>query len=988
MRVQKLDLLRYGRFTNVSLEFPALKSDIHIIFGPNEAGKSTSLAAIEDLLFGIPHNSSYNFVHDYGSMRVGGVLQHDGKTLDVRRRKGNKDTLLGPDETPLPSGQGALTPLLGGADQPFFARMFSLNHERLARGGREILEAKDEVGQTLFSAGAGLSGLHDRIAALTKEADLLWAPRRAAHRKYYKALDALGEADKALREHTIKASKWHEIKRAYDAAQEVYDHLEGEIESLAAEQRRLSRIRRVYRQVCRVAELGEEIAASGEVVLLPDDTDTQLEVAKQEESNSRSRIEELTEQLNRTRAERSELDCDETLLLRSDDIQQLHKQRIEVQKEKADLPKRRAELASAKVRLQRLAEELEWEAKGADDLMPRIPQRAKVTAARTLLTKRGERASATESARTALEEAEAQFQELQRELDRTESGFDVSTLAAVIRATCELGDIDPRIRAAEREGRQAQAAIQKRLKLLRPQVASQQALVEMAVPPRVSVQDHRDAVRELELRTKSCRDRVRTVEQEIAQHRKAYGRLALDKGVVAPEELARARGKRDAGWSLIRRRYIQQEPVSEKELNAFAASAADLPKVYEDTVTGADTFADRRFDKAEAAGEIAAIARQIDKQRELLDSLRDEERAFGKDNRALDKTWKKLWAEAPFEPFPPDSMLDWLAVRDDLLDTIEGSGTASSQIMALQEEASDARAKIIAELAALDGEVEGLKDQPLRVILEAGSTVQQRHERNTENRTALEERIHKLQADERRKHARLKKARDAWSEWESQWGAALEQLGLSENKSPDVVADQLDMIEDMRAVSNDINQLRHERIDKIERDIESFSMSVTELVSAAANGLAKREPEDAVLELERRLEEAKRTQVQQKEKDRAIASLEKRINERDEARRDAQRALQKLQDMAGVEGVGQLRDVIEKSHRLQALDAERTHLVETLSTEGDGLTLTELREECNGADLDQIAAREETLQQELRELRKRLTETAEKRTQADTLLRR
>jgi uncharacterized protein YhaN len=196
MRVSRLDLLRYGRFTNVSLEFPKAASDVHIIFGPNEAGKSTSLAAIEDLLFGIPHNSPYNFVHDYASMRIGGVLEHDGKLLEVRRRKGHKDTLLAPNESPLPSGDGALIPFLGGADQTFFTRMFSLNHERLAKGGREILEAKDEVGQTLFSAGAGLSGLRERMASLSREADDQWGLRRAGRRKYYNALNALEEADK------------------------------------------------------------------------------------------------------------------------------------------------------------------------------------------------------------------------------------------------------------------------------------------------------------------------------------------------------------------------------------------------------------------------------------------------------------------------------------------------------------------------------------------------------------------------------------------------------------------------------------------------------------------------------------------------------------------------------------------------------------------------------------------------------------------------
>ncbi len=57
MRIQRLDLLRYGRFTDKHLALPVSDSDIHIVFGPNEAGKSTALSAIEDLLFGIASNS-------------------------------------------------------------------------------------------------------------------------------------------------------------------------------------------------------------------------------------------------------------------------------------------------------------------------------------------------------------------------------------------------------------------------------------------------------------------------------------------------------------------------------------------------------------------------------------------------------------------------------------------------------------------------------------------------------------------------------------------------------------------------------------------------------------------------------------------------------------------------------------------------------------------------------------------------------------------
>jgi len=41
MRFQRLDLIKYGKFSNRSVDFPAAKQDFHLIVGPNEAGKST-----------------------------------------------------------------------------------------------------------------------------------------------------------------------------------------------------------------------------------------------------------------------------------------------------------------------------------------------------------------------------------------------------------------------------------------------------------------------------------------------------------------------------------------------------------------------------------------------------------------------------------------------------------------------------------------------------------------------------------------------------------------------------------------------------------------------------------------------------------------------------------------------------------------------------------------------------------------------------------
>jgi uncharacterized protein YhaN len=981
MRIQRLDLLRYGRFTDTHLELPVSDSDIHIVFGPNEAGKSTALSAIEDLLFGIANNSPYNFVHDYGSMRIGAILQNGGETLEVRRRKGHKDTLLTAEDFPIVGGNSALVPFLGGADQTFFARMFSLDHERLRRGGREILEAQDEVGQMLFSAGAGLSGLRNRLKALTDEADGLWASRRAAHRKYYQALDRLDGAEKALREHTITANKWQEIKRAYDDAQEAYDGLEKEIEDISFEQRRLSRIRRVYRDIRKITVLKEEVAALGEVVPLPEDTRSQFEAAEREHASATARAGTLNEQLESEQNQRDALRCNEGLLLREDDIQQFHKRRIEVQKEKADLPNRRADLASAEANLRRLAEELEWEVSDVEQLVKRLPSRAKVAAVRTLLNSRGEKASGVANTNAAVDEAESRIADLKQELDGMGALVDVSKLAAVVKATRENGDIASRINAAEADNREANFAIQRRFKSLNPQVAEEGALASIPVPPRDTVLHYRDAVRSADQQMQACRERIRIAEQDLARHRKAHDRLAHDEDAVSPKDVADVRDRRDAGWSLIRRRYLEGASVPDSEIQAFTGPEANLTSAYEAAIGSADTLADRRFDNAQAAAQIAITSRQIAEQQELLVGLHNEESTLAEESRALESVWQKMWDEAPFDPLEPDLMLEWLTTRDEILEAIERCAATERQLVALRREESQAKARVLAELAVVAADAGALGDQPLRIIMEAAAAVQRRHEADAISRRQSEARLRMMEVEADRKRQASEAAKAAWTHWQAEWVAAIKVLGLGIGTQPEAVATQLDTIDRMREIAVEINQLRHERIEKIERDIDIFAQDVKILVAAVANDLVKVSPEDAILELERHLDEAKRIREQQKSKDSAISSLQKKSEEYKISGREARETIRQLQEAAGAKDVDQLKAAIQSADKLRQLESERSRVMGTLTKEGDGLSLDELHKECDAVDIDQAAAREQTLEQELKELRARLMEAAERRTQ-------
>ena len=103
MRLRRLDLTRFGKFTDRQLIFspPGTGPDLHVVYGPNEAGKSTLLAGYLDLLFGIPQTSPYNFLHTYHLMQVGGCLELPSGPRELVRIKTRQNSLHDPAGQPV-----------------------------------------------------------------------------------------------------------------------------------------------------------------------------------------------------------------------------------------------------------------------------------------------------------------------------------------------------------------------------------------------------------------------------------------------------------------------------------------------------------------------------------------------------------------------------------------------------------------------------------------------------------------------------------------------------------------------------------------------------------------------------------------------------------------------------------------------------------------------------------------------------------------------
>nr|WP_246709082.1 MULTISPECIES: AAA family ATPase [unclassified Bradyrhizobium] len=121
MRLRSLDLTRYGKFADHSIDFgerPTDQPDLHVIYEPNEAGKSTAFTASLDLLFGIATQSPFAFFHPFSTMRIGGTLEFGAEKRDFARIKLPHNSLLDADDRPIPesairgeSGASTVTPI-------------------------------------------------------------------------------------------------------------------------------------------------------------------------------------------------------------------------------------------------------------------------------------------------------------------------------------------------------------------------------------------------------------------------------------------------------------------------------------------------------------------------------------------------------------------------------------------------------------------------------------------------------------------------------------------------------------------------------------------------------------------------------------------------------------------------------------------------------------------------------------------------------------
>ena len=840
MRLRRLDLTRYGKFTDHSIDFGACapgEPDLHIVYGPNEAGKSTALAAFLDLLFGIGPQSPFDFLHPYSTMRVGGALDIDGETRNFRRIKRAQNSLLDGEDRPL--AESAIRAGLGGIERDAYRTMFSLDDETLEKGGESILASKGDLGRLLFSASTGLAHLSQKLIDLRSEADGFY--RYRARGGALVDLKARLAALKSERERLDTLASDHaRLVEARDRAASLYDQA---IAERALVQTRLDEIRRHLAALPRLAALRELRARLAPLAAMPEAPRhwvSQLPALQREEIALGVQVEANAEEIARLAEELGAVVVDEAALGLADRVERQGDQRARHVTAEMDIPNKRLELRELDLLIAGILGRLGRA--GEPEPQRLLLKAATVGRLRALIEARSGVDAAVRNAAKELGEARDRLAEVVARLP--DAGLAASeargrddamaALAATV-AALRSADHQARRRHAERIRAEAREALADRLAALRPWRGEADELVGMACPTPDMLQRWKSERSALEVAQAGHRAEVERLTTRIGQLEAEHTSLASLTGVVTDQEAAAIRARREQAWAAHRR-----------TLDASSADHFELA-LRQDDLVGTARFThmtelaklhQNRHALAMAEAELARVTELADRAAGALHAL---DTAVADAARAM----SPCFAPAPALPV----LEDWLSRRRSALEARETLRGAERDLRAIVADAAAETDRLCAALGRA-----GLAIAPDAGFDAALSVAQAGLDGEAELRRLRAER------DERQRHLGVRErtaeeAAAALRDWTEAWETTCRGCWLGEDAiAPDVAAvrEVLAAIADLAPALEKRAGLL-DRIAKMEADQAAFRAEVEAL--AASLGLADAAP---ALELAQRIGDAVR----------------------------------------------------------------------------------------------------------------------------------
>jgi len=647
MRFRQLSIPSWGPFTGLRLDFGSGAPDFHVIHGPNEAGKSSLLRGITQLLYGIPMQADDNFLHAYKDLRLAAEIEsRSGQTLSFQRRKGIQRTLLGPDDSELPSG--ALEPFLGSVDQAFFETMFGLGSVSLREGAAALLKGKGQLGTAIFSANLGGTPVQQALEALRADARRLFAGRAHANVTIRPAVKAHAEKIRESGAAAVLPQDWAKLTSRAAAAEASVTSIQQEIDALEAQCDWLQRCRDALAPLAEYRAAAAELDSLPPMPELPADFPERTRSARTSEQQAAIHAREEERRAAQLESDLAACPTNPDLLAHAAEIEALHAELGAYRQRRDALGSLRRDLAAAEPALR---SGMTTQGLSSDDL--HAIESLRLTAAATLavteaadqLTTVADQLAENRRDHASRVQRLTAAQQKLGSIPETDSSAVATALRTGTEAT-ENHDSLPQAREALASATREVRALLAPLGLPQHDPAT---VASLPVPLDATIRSFRERFAQLDMRLADATQRDTGAAARAADLAAELERMERRGTIPSESDLAAARQLRTEHWHALRQAWQSGQ------------SPEPLATPFEEAVRTADELADRLRHEAETVAQAAEKRHQIASARDTARRAAADASAIRSEISLASSEWQEVWNPCSLAARTPTEMEEWRA---------------------------------------------------------------------------------------------------------------------------------------------------------------------------------------------------------------------------------------------------------------------------------------------------------------------------------------
>jgi uncharacterized protein YhaN len=825
MRVDRLDLTRFGHFSDFTLDFGNASSepDLHIIYGPNEAGKSTTLAALVDLLFGMPRSSDFDFLHQYQTMELGARLTQNGVTQEVRRFK---NRLTDADRNQL--AETAID--IHGLSREEFTNRFSFDDNALQEGGESILQNRGDLGAALFSASSGLADLAQRMDAAMAAPDRFHDGSNSQKTELFSLRKELKELDAKRKEIDIEAPSWNRHKQEMLAAQEHYDAQENRLHELQHKVDSLKRQRLTQNTAMRLDALQRQLAEFETMPRVPEPWHSQLSALQPRQIQLSTQLSAMVEQNQQLKIKLQTIKPNQAVLQQAQAIKELAGRRLLITQQAAEA----IELTSQHVSVMRRLDSLKRQLGIAAD-----SNLVKFVVPAAILVQLEKLALSHAGLVSTLELSQKEWQRVDERNNVVGDAVvtEPPDITALQNLCTQLRNDAAHIRLEQlsERNRELQHAVADAIRLLQPWQGDAKALLLQSPPPASHLQalaDEKqtceDNRRLLQSRHDECRLRADTLRRETESTRV---------GFIADEQtIGDSRRARDTAW------LAHTDALDAKSDNPTVQSTA------------------RKFASALASDDALTASRQTESNRiaklsQLAVDTAAQQQELGELQARLDDAGESLRVTISAIALVADNLglsdnhdvpaiTHWLALREQALQLLAEQSRHASEQAACKARCVNQQARLcecMAEHLSASA-LEQLRGASLEECLPLAEQTLERMQKERRDHTQQLDERKTLDRELQERQKLLDENRQKLTDWQTEWQAAMGTSWLADHEAP-VVASLLPHLRELTASVDDMDKL-YERIAFIESEKNRFITDSTSLVRLLPTSISQADTSD------------------------------------------------------------------------------------------------------------------------------------------------